>query len=335
MSRWLRPGGGLLVILMLLLSTAVPAVAAPTDQGGTVHVVAVGETLSAIATRYGTTIAALTSANGLSSSNFIYVGQRLTIPGAAGQSSGSAATTGVHVVGYGESLTSIALRYGTTVWALAAANNLANPNFVYSGQRLTIPGAGAATATSAPAATTSGVHVVQVGQTLASIAARYGVTANAIASANGIVNANFIYVGQRLTIPGAAAAAAKPPAAPSTSIAGRWIDINLSAQSLVAYEGSTPVYWVTVSTGLSGTPTVTGRYQIMSKYPAIAMSGPGYYLPNVPWTMFFFRGYAIHGAYWHNNFGVPMSHGCVNASIPDAEWLYNFASIGTPVVIHY
>jgi lipoprotein-anchoring transpeptidase ErfK/SrfK len=66
------------------------------------------------------------------------------------------------------------------------------------------------------------------------------------------------------------------------------------------------------------------------------MSGPGYDLPNVPWVMFFTsRGHAIHGAYWHNNFGNPMSHGCVNLPVSNAQWLYNFASVGTPVVVHY
>ena len=115
---------------------------------------------------------------------------------------------------------------------------------------------------------------MQAGQTLASIAARYGVTASAIASANGIVNSNLIYVGQKLTIPaGGASTTQQPAAAPSTSIAGRWIDINLSTQSLVAYEGSTPVYWVVVSTGLAGTPTVTGQYSSLLKVPGYRYVG--------------------------------------------------------------
>ena len=60
-----------------------------------------------------------------------------------------------------------------------------------------------------------------------------------------------------------------------------------------------------------------------------------YDLPGVPFDMYFDSdGKAIHGAYWHNNFGVPMSHGCVNLSIPDAEWAYNFASVGTVVNVH-
>jgi lipoprotein-anchoring transpeptidase ErfK/SrfK len=65
------------------------------------------------------------------------------------------------------------------------------------------------------------------------------------------------------------------------------------------------------------------------------MSGPGYNLPNVPYTMYFYRGYAIHGTYWHNNFGSPMSHGCVNLATPDAQWLYNWAPMHTRVVSHY
>ena len=64
------------------------------------------------------------------------------------------------------------------------------------------------------------------------------------------------------------------------------------------------------------------------------MSGPGYYLPDVPYVMYFYDGYGLHGTYWHSNFGTPMSHGCVNLSIPDAEWLYNWADVGTLVNIH-
>ena len=65
------------------------------------------------------------------------------------------------------------------------------------------------------------------------------------------------------------------------------------------------------------------------------MAGPGYYLPNVPYTMYFYQGYGLHGTYWHHNFGTPMSHGCVNLATPDAEWLYNWASVGTLVNVHY
>jgi lipoprotein-anchoring transpeptidase ErfK/SrfK len=122
---------------------------------------------------------------------------------------------------------------------------------------------------------------------------------------------------------------------PTGSTGERWIDVDLSNQRLVAYEGDTPVYRVTVSTGLPGTPTVTGQYRIYVKYPAQTMSGPGYYLPDVPYVMYFYLGYGIHGTYWHNNFGQPMSHGCVNTPTPDAQWLYNWADVGTLVNVHY
>ncbi len=65
------------------------------------------------------------------------------------------------------------------------------------------------------------------------------------------------------------------------------------------------------------------------------MRGPGYDLPGVPYTMYFYKGYALHGTYWHNNFGHPMSHGCVNLRTSDAGWLFNWASVGTPVVTHW
>jgi len=115
----------------------------------------------------------------------------------------------------------------------------------------------------------------------------------------------------------------------------RWIDVDLTNQMVYAYEGNTIVNSFLVSTGLPDTPTVTGQYHIYIKYRYKDLSGPGYYLPDVPFTMFFYEGYALHGTYWHNNFGKPMSRGCVNLSIPDSEWLYNFASVGTLVNIHY
>lgn len=115
----------------------------------------------------------------------------------------------------------------------------------------------------------------------------------------------------------------------------RWIDIDISSQSLTAYEGNTPIRRFIVSTGTAAHPTVLGRYRIYVKMRYDNMAGPGYYLPNVPYTMYFYRGYAIHGTYWHHNFGTPMSHGCVNMYTPDAEWMFYFSSVGTLVNIHW
>ncbi|MGQ9586048.1 MAG: LysM peptidoglycan-binding domain-containing protein [Anaerolineae bacterium] len=325
---------------------------AATAPSGGAHVVRAGETLADIASRYGTTVSQLAQANSLPNSDWIYVGQRLIVPGGQGASStnvGSSAAAGVHIVGAGESLSSIAARYGVSVYDLARTNNLSILSWVYTGQRLVLPG-GAAQTTNAGAQQASqpigsgGVHVVQRGEILAQIASRYGTTAGAIARANNLTNSNIIYVGQRLVIPGkevSPSAAPPAPAAAQGQMASaetpgeRWIDINLSTQTLAAYAGNTLVYTARVSTGLPGTPTVTGSYRIYAKYAAQTMSGPGYYLPSVPHVMYFYRGYALHGAYWHNNFGRPMSHGCVNLPLDAAAWLYQWASVGTLVKVHY
>jgi lipoprotein-anchoring transpeptidase ErfK/SrfK len=115
----------------------------------------------------------------------------------------------------------------------------------------------------------------------------------------------------------------------------RWIEVNLSDQTLTAWQGDQAVLYTSVSTGTSAYPTVTGRYSIGTKYTAQRMTGPGYDLPGVPWVMYFFGGYAIHGAYWHNNFGTPMSHGCVNMETSDAQWVFSWAGVGTVVNVHY
>ena len=109
----------------------------------------------------------------------------------------------------------------------------------------------------------------------------------------------------------------------------KWIEVDLSDQTVVAWEGNVPVMNFIVSTGLPGTPTVVGSFHIYQKLVSTRMVGPGYDLPNVPHTMYFYLGYALHGAYWHNNFGHPTSHGCVNLALPDAERLFNWAD---PVV---
>jgi lipoprotein-anchoring transpeptidase ErfK/SrfK len=128
---------------------------------------------------------------------------------------------------------------------------------------------------------------------------------------------------------------AAPSSGSNASYGARWIDVDLSQQMVYAYEGDTVVNSFLTSTGTWQYPTVTGSFKIYVKYVSTRMTGPGYDLPNVPYTMYFYKGYGIHGTYWHNNFGVPMSHGCVNLSIPDAEWLYYWASVGTTVNVHY
>ena len=152
------------------------------------YVVRTGDTLWGLAVRFGTTVEAIKTRNALTS-NVIYKGDKLIIPGVKG------GETITHVVQPGENMFRISLKYNTTVEAIAAANNVINPSFVYVGQKLTIvkgstvPGSGVR------------YHVVQPGENLSRIAMKYNTTPWTIAAYNGISNINFIYAGRTLRIP--------------------------------------------------------------------------------------------------------------------------------------
>lgn len=113
----------------------------------------------------------------------------------------------------------------------------------------------------------------------------------------------------------------------------RWLEVDLARQRLTAWEGRRAVRTVVVSTGKASTPTLRGVWPIYIKLRSARMRGPGYDVPNVPYTMYYDGGYGIHGAFWHNNFGTPVSHGCTNLTVGQARWFFNWASVGTPVVV--
>jgi len=153
------------------------------------YTVRTGDTLWGLALRFGTTVEEIRSLNSLTS-DIIYKGDKLVIPGAAVEDSVT------HVVQAGENLFRISLKYGTTVEAIAATNGIINPTFIYVGQELIIPqGSGS------PGTGAGRYHVVQPGETLWSIAMKYGTTPWKIAAANGISNTNWIYAGRTLRIP--------------------------------------------------------------------------------------------------------------------------------------
>ncbi len=201
---------GLLSLVMLGLVASVPSAmsAVPEALEPTIYVVSWGDTLSSIARRYGTSVSAITQANQLSNPDWIYVGQRLTIPGTT---SPAPANSGVYVVQRGDTLSAIAARRGTTVQRLVQLNGLTNPNLIIVGQRLAVPG-GAAPSQPASQPTTRTTYHVQWGDTLIGIATRFGVSMWDIVLANNIANPSFIYVGQSLVIPGARSPADDNPA---------------------------------------------------------------------------------------------------------------------------
>jgi lipoprotein-anchoring transpeptidase ErfK/SrfK len=131
----------------------------------------------------------------------------------------------------------------------------------------------------------------------------------------------------------AVAAAPAPPRAQAPTTEAKWIEIRLSSQRLIAWHNGKAVMTTAISSGTRATPTVTGSFRIGRKFRSIRMRGADYDLPNVPYAMFFFRDYAIHGTYWHTSFGRPMSHGCINMPTSRAEWLYAWAPPGTLVVV--
>lgn len=265
--------------------------------------VKMGDTLFLIATRYSVSMDALVAANKLPNANFVYVGQRLVIPGHALPNANAQSTiNGGYIVRAGDTLYSIAVKHNTTVDAFVRANNLASV-YVYTGQSLRVP--------------------------------------NGVISQNGARANNTPALPQKFSYNdpnGASAPLGDVVPKPPTS--GKWIDVNVTTQTVTAYEGSTPVKSVVASTGVARTPTVLGTYKIYRKIQSQTMSGGSqamgdyYYLPNVTDVMYFYRGYALHGTYWHSNFGRPMSHGCVNLTLADAKWFFEWASVGTLVVAH-
>jgi LysM repeat protein len=320
-----------LLLMLTLLNVAMITTVSAEER---VHIVQPGETLSQIAQRYGTSIAVLRQINNLTNIDFVWSGQRLVLPDEAAvvespsDSRVEEMVTVSYIVRQGDTLAAIAAEHRVSLAWMVEHNRINPGQRLVAGRELMVPGR---------------IHVVQTGENLASIASRYQTTTTAISRANNLTNPNQIRIGQRLTI--------APPSLservmtdfragsdgyhvhtvfPTTT--EKWIDVSLSEQRVVAYEGTTPVRAFTVSTGLPGTPTVTGTFRIWAKTPIQDMyggnraAGTYYYLTGVQWVQYFYRDYAFHGTYWHTNFGHPASRGCINMSNEDAQWLYEWAN---------
>ena len=201
-----------------------PTMTRPAAANVTV-VVHAGDTLSGIAAAHGVAVEQLIRLNRIEDPNRIYAGQTLRLRAAPTPvpASTQAAAPRSHQVRFGDTLTAIARRYGTTIEAIVAANHLSNASRIFAGQRLVIPGAGAGAAPTAatprPAAAAARSHRVQPGETLTAIARRYATTISAIAAANGIRNPSFVRAGTVLRIPGAVVAAPAPAQAMPASMA--------------------------------------------------------------------------------------------------------------------
>jgi lipoprotein-anchoring transpeptidase ErfK/SrfK len=126
-----------------------------------------------------------------------------------------------------------------------------------------------------------------------------------------------------------------PPEGVTTN---RWIDVNLAEQTLAVYDNREMVFATVIASGLEPFWTRPGTFQIFEKKETETMrnNDPAdfYYLDDVPWTMYFDGARALHGAYWRTRFGYPQSHGCINLSVGDSHWLFNWAVEGDWIYVH-
>ncbi len=253
-------------------------------------------------------------------------------------------TTDIYVVQADDTLTDVARRHRTTLAHLIELNQIALAQRLQQGQALVVPVSGRAVA--AIPTVEPLLHKVVAGEHLGTIAAHYAVTTAAIVRANRLTNASLIVPGQELLIPQGVDLAEVESYLHNLrtgrdgyhvhtefpTLTEKWIDVDLSEQRLVAYRGKKPIKSFSISSGLPGTPTVTGTFRIWAKTPIQDMyagnraAGYSYYIEDVQWVQYFYKDYGFHGAYWHNNFGQPMSHGCINLRNADAKWLFDWAS---------
>jgi len=359
-----RASIGLLLLATVVLLQPVTSHAAPPGADTVVYVVKPGDTLRSIAAANGTTISAIVRANNMANPDVIYPGQRLTIPGRGSTApvippaaptaapappapAGPTAGAGVyHTVKLGDTLEKIARAYGTTATAISSANSITNPDLIWVGQKLLIPGATGPSAPAPkatakpqpqPAPASPKVYVVQAGETLSQIANRYGTTVAAIMAANDLPSADKISVGQRLTISKGGGSAPVTVAKPTKFV------VSISQQRCWLYAGETVIAKWVCSTGRPGSGTRPGTYRIQSKLPKAYGSTWNIWMPY--WLGIYWAGASengIHGLPWNAKSGVQVwtgyvgrriTYGCVMLDNVNAKMLYNMAWIGMPVVI--
>jgi hypothetical protein len=146
-------------------------------------------------------------------------------------------------------------------------------------------------------------------------------------------------IGPDQWVEGRKVAIVTPNTAPPEGVTGnRWIEVDLEEQTLAVYDNYKLVFATTIATGAEPFWTRPGVFQIAEKKENETMrnNDPSdfYYLENVPYTMYFDGARALHGAYWRTRFGYPQSHGCVNLSVGDSHWLFNWANVGDWVYVH-
>ena len=309
--------------------------AAPGVQDYRTYTVRPGDTLTTVARRHGLSVTQLARLNGISPLRWLYRGQALRLPvstapvqaapAEAADSQAGAANRVVesvrrYTVRPGDSLTSLANSHGITLPRLMSMNGLTSARWLYVGQVLLLPappGPAPPEALPQPAPARTIIHTVHAGETVSEIAAQHRVNPAAILRLNGLTAHSLLAVGQTLRIPlGDALELLKylypslDPAHYPTSTE-RWIEVDLSEQIAIAYEGAVPVKAFIISSGVDNSPTVTGAFRIWAKIALQDMrggnraAGTHYHLKNVPNVQYFYKDYGFHGTSWHNTSARP------------------------------
>lgn len=308
---------------LCLFTLVYPARAQAQGGGGGTHIVARGETLSAIARQYGTDVSTLMALNGLSNANLVYVGQELVVGGSGGGWNGPA-------------------REGTS-W------DDEGPKREPTNQQR--QGAGYEPPSSNGPYQRAGVGWEPQAEQRRPVAEAERWEAPVDAPQNAVAPRSWeppttprnpytsdwedVHSSRPGYKPGTSYEPEQKIApSPSASYSGeKWIEVDISDQTLTAWQGDDVVRMFTISTGSAKYPTVTGTFRTYARVDVQDMSGGSqaagdyYYQPDVPWVQYFFEGYAIHGAYWHNAFGTPIGHGCVNMRVEDSRWLYDWTGV--------
>ena len=328
-------------VIALGLALALLAMLAPgavSAQGiGQTHVVQPGENLFRIALRYGVSIQALATINGIVNPAMIYVGQRLVIPADVAAVTSPTPTPAPATPDTTSAPITPTLEISPTVTSTQVTSPTVTPTLVTSSTVTPAP------VTTPVVASLNRTHTVAVGENLFRIALRYGLTTKELAVANGITNPNSVYVGQVLRIP-APGQSLGPAPAPVARVAGsgKRIVVSISRQHLWAYNGSREVYSFVASTGLATSPTKQGTFQVLDKIPNAYAGQWNLQMPY--WLGIYYVGRIENGIHalpilasgqrlWSGYLGRPVSFGCIVLDTLAARQLYQWADVGTKVVV--
>lgn len=338
------------LLVVVVTALAVIAWPRPVAAAETIHIVRQGETLVEIAAAYDVPFGALLTVNGLYNPNVLYPGQELIIPTVVQpvdvEASLAAARPTTYIIQPGETLGTVAQRYDINIAELARLNDIYDYNLVFVGQSLRLPPVEERAAADAAAPTAGsraeGIHYVQEGETLTSIATEYGLTYTMIQEYNEMARDERVVPGQAIAIP-QLETILDPTAIPPTA-GNKRVVVDKSEQHAYLYENDQLVYDFIISTGMASSATAVGNFQILNKIPNAYAGSWDLQMPY--WLGIYWSGPLQNGFHalpimsdgtvlWEGFLGQPASFGCIILDTGDAAILYDWVDIGTEVIVQW